>query len=95
MSGGPASSVPSMNRLSNYTRFQRFATLRFPQAMPLREASVHHITIPEKLEIHLTEVENKICKLLHECSEFLREEKGISTNCRIAGGWVRDKVPLF
>jgi len=30
--------------------------------------------------------------LLNDCSDYLREEKGITTTCRIAGGWVRDKL---
>ncbi|KAF8912926.1 hypothetical protein CPB84DRAFT_1759891 [Gymnopilus junonius] len=84
-----------MNRIrciSSYTLSQRFVTCRSIRTMPLRKASVHYITVPEKLEIHLTEVENKICTLLHDCSEFLREKKRISTTCRIAGGWVRDKL---
>lgn len=47
---------------------------------------------PPKLEIHLTSAENAICELLNDCSQFLQKEKGISVTCRIAGGWVRDKV---
>jgi len=60
--------------------------------MSLHNTSVRRTTAPDKLEVHLTDVETRICELLHECSKFLREEKGIKTSCRIAGGWVRDKV---
>lgn len=42
--------------------------------------------------ISLTETESKICTLLDECTTHLREEQGITTSCRIAGGWVRDKL---
>lgn len=50
------------------------------------------IAVPDKLEIHLTDVESSICDLLNDCSYYLQEEKGILVTCRIAGGWVRDKV---
>lgn len=50
------------------------------------------ITPPEKMEIHLTEVEKDICELLDGCKKLLESEKGITTTCRVAGGWVRDKV---
>ncbi|KAF7306511.1 tRNA nucleotidyltransferase [Mycena indigotica] len=43
-------------------------------------------------EIKLTEVENKLCTLLDECCTHLRESHGVTTSCRIAGGWVRDKL---
>jgi tRNA nucleotidyltransferase (CCA-adding enzyme) len=44
------------------------------------------------MEIKLTEAESQICALLDECTRQLKDAKGISTSCRIAGGWVRDKV---
>ena len=54
------------------------------------------ILVPEKPEIKLTETEGSICELLDECVKFLENEKGIRTSCRVAGGWVRDKVnPYF
>lgn len=44
------------------------------------------------MNIQLTEVENDLCVLLDECCADLKETKGLSTSCRIAGGWVRDKL---
>lgn len=49
------------------------------------------IPIPERLEIRLTDVESQLCVLLDDCTRHLAE-KGMHTTCRIAGGWVRDKV---
>ncbi|KAJ3805839.1 hypothetical protein F5876DRAFT_51138 [Lentinula aff. lateritia] len=50
------------------------------------------VMAPDELKIQLTETEEKICVLLDKCKEYLQAEKGISTTCRIAGGWVRDKL---
>lgn len=55
---------------------------------------VHRIIAPKNMEIHLTDVEKNICDLLQDCITFLLHEKGLPTTCRIAGGWVRDKVDL-
>ncbi|KAJ7923015.1 hypothetical protein B0H13DRAFT_1603054 [Mycena leptocephala] len=44
------------------------------------------------MKIELTEVENQLCTLLDECCTDLKESKGLDTSCRIAGGWVRDKL---
>ena len=49
------------------------------------------IPIPKRLDIYLTEVESQFCTLLDDCTRHLAE-KGTHTSCRIAGGWVRDKV---
>nr|GAT43620.1 tRNA nucleotidyltransferase [Mycena chlorophos] len=43
-------------------------------------------------QIELTAVESKLCTLLDECCTHLRESEGVTTSCRIAGGWVRDKL---
>ncbi|KAH7883919.1 hypothetical protein F5I97DRAFT_1930135 [Phlebopus sp. FC_14] len=43
-------------------------------------------------EIHLTDAENKLCVLLDEFTRYLKDEQGITTACRINGGWVRDKL---
>ena len=51
----------------------------------------NRINIPDRLDIRLTEVESQLCVLLDDCTKQLAE-KGIHTSCRIAGGWVRDKV---
>ena len=58
---------------------------------PLDRNQIH---IPNRLDIHLTEVESQLCALLDDCTKRLAE-KGIRTSCRIAGGWVRDKVGTF
>jgi tRNA nucleotidyltransferase (CCA-adding enzyme) len=50
--------------------------------------------MPLKLEITLTEHEDRICNLLNECARGIHERDGITATCRIAGGWVRDKVTL-
>ncbi|KAI9509847.1 hypothetical protein F5148DRAFT_1282502 [Russula earlei] len=49
------------------------------------------IRIPEHMDIRLTEVETQLCTLLDECTKHLAK-KGTYTSCRIAGGWVRDKL---
>ena len=61
--------------------------------MSLHKVALRPIALPEKMEIRLTETEDRLCTLLDECATWMRTEKGISTSCRIAGGWVRDKVP--
>ncbi|KAA1468397.1 hypothetical protein DENSPDRAFT_833680 [Dentipellis sp. KUC8613] len=50
------------------------------------------IHIPERMEIRLTDVEDRLCTLLDECTKYLAESQGTNTSCRIAGGWVRDKL---
>jgi tRNA nucleotidyltransferase (CCA-adding enzyme) len=42
--------------------------------------------------ITLTDAEDHICTLLDDFTRELKQAKGISTSCRVAGGWVRDKV---
>ena len=64
----------------------------FRRAMSLRNFYVNRIEIPTEMKVELTEVEDQMCVLFDDCSEYLRREKGINTTCRIAGGWVRDKV---
>ncbi|GBE78504.1 CCA tRNA nucleotidyltransferase, mitochondrial [Sparassis crispa] len=44
------------------------------------------------MEIKLTEAEDELCTLLDECTRRIKEKKGLETTCRIAGGWVRDKL---
>lgn len=60
--------------------------------MSLRSHFSDRISIPADMRIELNDVEDEICVLFDDCSKYLREEKGITTTCRIAGGWVRDKV---
>lgn len=59
--------------------------------MSLTTRSMARIDIPAEMKIELTNVEEEICVLLDDCTKHLAE-KGIVTSCRIAGGWVRDKV---
>ncbi|KAF9654286.1 hypothetical protein BDM02DRAFT_3106593 [Thelephora ganbajun] len=42
--------------------------------------------------VHLNEVEDKLCSLLDEFAQHLKQQDGIQTTCRFAGGWVRDKL---
>ncbi|KAF8640569.1 hypothetical protein AX17_000231 [Amanita inopinata Kibby_2008] len=44
------------------------------------------------MNIELTPAEDQICTLIDECTTFLKREQNITTSCRIAGGWVRDKL---
>jgi len=60
--------------------------------MHLKTYTIPRVQAPERLEVHLTKDEEKICDFLNECRSYLESEKNISTTCRIAGGWVRDKV---
>ncbi|KAH9927468.1 uncharacterized protein BXZ73DRAFT_90738 [Epithele typhae] len=43
------------------------------------------------MEIKLTPVEDELCTLVDEFTQKLKEQR-IETSCRIAGGWVRDKL---
>jgi len=45
-------------------------------------------------QIQLTKTEEELCTLLHQCAEHLRTTQPAlePVQCRIAGGWVRDKV---
>lgn len=52
------------------------------------------IPIPDRLDIRLTDVESQLCNLLDDCTKHLAEND-VHTSCRIAGGWVRDKVREF
>lgn len=49
------------------------------------------ISLPEKFDVKLTPEEDQLCTLLDECKSYLGT-KGQSVECRISGGWVRDKV---
>lgn len=50
----------------------------------------HH----SNMDVRLTEVEDRICMLLDGCTRWMKETQEMDTSCRIAGGWVRDKVNL-
>lgn len=77
--------------LSNLTGSLRPA-ITSRRVMSLRRSHVGRIAIPTEMKVELTDVEDQICMLFDDCSKYLREEKGVTTTCRIAGGWVRDKV---
>ncbi|KAL5534484.1 hypothetical protein ACEPAG_946 [Sanghuangporus baumii] len=49
------------------------------------------IPVPSKFEVNLTPKEDQLCTLLDECKQHLAS-KGQSVECRISGGWVRDKL---
>ncbi|KAG6837904.1 hypothetical protein H0H93_013057 [Arthromyces matolae] len=53
---------------------------------------LHRVSVPTVMQITLTDQEAQVCELLDGCTKALSEEKGITTSCRIAGGWVRDKL---
>ncbi len=63
------------------------------RSVSLKRVHVDHnsIHIPDPLDIRLTDVESRLCNLLDDCTKHLAEN-GVHTSCRIAGGWVRDKV---
>lgn len=61
-------------------------------AFPIRTFYWARVQLPQMLEIKLTDEENELCTLLDQCTRHMKETEGIETSCRIAGGWVRDKV---
>lgn len=68
-----------------------------PRRVILRPKStwyMERVRAPEPMDIRLTDTESEICTLLDGCTKWMKEERGIETSCRIAGGWVRDKVCL-
>ncbi|KAJ7604901.1 hypothetical protein DFH06DRAFT_1253682 [Mycena polygramma] len=71
-----------LHRRKNSTVFLRtMALLRSPRCQ-----------IPGDMKVELTDVENQLCTFLDECCTDLKATKGRETSCRIAGGWVRDKL---
>ncbi len=60
--------------------------------MPLRKTPVHRITIPTEMRVQLTEAEDRFCQLLDDYVKETQPDASTRTVCRIAGGWVRDKV---
>lgn len=69
-------------------RFNPSSTISFIRMIH----SLPRITAPQSLQVNLTDTEQSVCELLDQCATYLKQEKQISTTCRIAGGWVRDKV---
>ncbi|KAI0063193.1 hypothetical protein BV25DRAFT_1915513 [Artomyces pyxidatus] len=62
------------------------------RTLSFKTVSPDRIAIPETRQIELTDVESQLCTLLDECTQHLADQKGIVTSCRVAGGWVRDKL---
>ncbi|KXN81093.1 CCA tRNA nucleotidyltransferase, mitochondrial [Leucoagaricus sp. SymC.cos] len=60
--------------------------------MALRNFSVKRIPIPAEMEVRLSDTEDRICKLLDEYVKDTQPDASTRTICRIAGGWVRDKL---
>ncbi|KAG7450132.1 transfer RNA nucleotidyltransferase [Guyanagaster necrorhizus] len=58
----------------------------------LNVGAPRRVHLPVDLKVELTEDEGRLCNLLDECTQYLKAEKDVSTSCRIAGGWVRDKL---
>lgn len=76
-----------------------------PQPFPYRQAmstislrgtrSVHCARLPSvSTSICLTELEDRLCSLLDDFTQELRKESQ-NVECRIAGGWVRDKARII
>ena len=61
----------------------------------LRTGTHSRIPLPDNAQVHLTETESDLCALLDECTVWMKQERGIQTACRVAGGWVRDKVKAY
>jgi len=51
------------------------------------------VPVPSTPKVNLTLQEEQLCSLLDGCRADLLSQ-GIDVECRIAGGWVRDKVVL-
>ncbi|KAI0271652.1 hypothetical protein BC834DRAFT_967099 [Gloeopeniophorella convolvens] len=61
------------------------------RAISFKRAHVDRIAIPAQPDIHLSDTEAQLCTLLDDCTQQLAAN-GHPTTCRIAGGWVRDKL---
>ncbi|KZT42787.1 hypothetical protein SISSUDRAFT_1058254 [Sistotremastrum suecicum HHB10207 ss-3] len=63
------------------------------QYMSLRDAYVvHKPSYPSTLDISLTEEEAKLFELLDNFTKQLLNDSNQNVECRVAGGWVRDKL---
>ncbi|KAH8086611.1 hypothetical protein BXZ70DRAFT_899809 [Cristinia sonorae] len=62
------------------------------RSISFRTRTHARIQFPEHPNVQLTEQENDLYTLLDECVTWMKHEKGIDTSCRVAGGWVRDKL---
>ncbi|KAF9229680.1 hypothetical protein BS17DRAFT_744049 [Gyrodon lividus] len=78
------------SRLLRTSHIKFYRTLRLEHPNCRRMAA--RIAPQVHKEIRLTDAEDKLCNLLDEFTQHLKEEEGIVTACRINGGWVRDKL---
>lgn len=70
-----------------------FSRFTMGQYMSLRDAYVvHKPSYPSTLDISLTEEEAKLFELLDNFTKQLLNDSNQNVECRVAGGWVRDKV---
>ncbi|KAJ7275527.1 hypothetical protein B0H12DRAFT_264735 [Mycena haematopus] len=79
-----------LNRIPPFVLRPRISSTVASRTMTLLQSTRRQI--PGDMKIELTEFENQLCTLLDECCTYLRETKNVNTSCRIAGGWVRDKL---
>ena len=90
---GQVPSFPScMYKLRQIRLFHNQVIANQLRKMSLRNSPIPRVVPPENMKIDLTQIETSVCELLDGCANSLHQEKGISTTCRIAGGWVRDKA---
>jgi tRNA nucleotidyltransferase (CCA-adding enzyme) len=81
---------PSILRLGFHQSYTRRSST-MAQSVSFMPVAASRIDIPKEMTVTLSEDEERLCALLDECTRHLAE-KGTRTSCRIAGGWVRDKV---
>ncbi|XP_006454575.1 hypothetical protein AGABI2DRAFT_176078, partial [Agaricus bisporus var. bisporus H97] len=60
--------------------------------MSLRSYPVDRCFVSSDTHIRLTEDEDRVCQLLDDYVKNAQEDVSMRTVCRIAGGWVRDKL---
>lgn len=68
---------------------------RRQSTMALRNFPTQRVPIPAEMKVQLSDTEDRICKLLDDYVRDTQGDPSARTICRIAGGWVRDKVRLL
>ena len=76
--------------LLKYSSSKLFQSIRTPHPLYFME-TLHHSQYQIRTNIELTEVEKDIFDTF---TTFV-QEKELNTTVRVAGGWVRDKVPFY
>ncbi|KZT22100.1 hypothetical protein NEOLEDRAFT_1157898 [Neolentinus lepideus HHB14362 ss-1] len=61
-------------------------------SISLKNVQTKRIQVPENMSVTLVDEEDQICTLLDEYTKVMAEKDGVVTSCRVAGGWVRDKL---